>query len=312
MLSILIQIGLLFVGFLLLIKGADAFVDGAASVANRFGIPQLIIGLTIVACGTSLPEAAVSISAALKGSADISIGNVLGSNIMNVLLILGITAVICAIPVKKSTTRTEIPFVIGITVFLMGIGLWDNTVSRAEGIVLLLFLIAYLAYLFRAARHSQEEEAQTTEAKLPLWRMVLMIVIGVACIIFGSDLAVDAATSLAVSFGMSERFIGLTIVALGTSLPELVTSATAAMKGKTDIAMGNIVGSNIFNVLFIVGLTALVIPVPYGSEFFIDSLVALFAVVLLLLLVARKGKLTRVGGIAMLACYAAYFVYLLL
>ena len=309
--QIAIQLLLLVVGFFLLMKGADWFVEGASGIADKFGIPQLVIGLTIVAIGTSLPEAAVSISAALKGSAEITIGNVVGSNIMNILVILGLTSVICAVPVQKSTVKYEIPFVIIVTVILALLGLFDNTVGRLDGIILWVLMGVYMVYLLRMAKKGTAQEEEKKEKKQPVWKLLLMVVVGAVMIVGGSDVTVDAATKLATIFGMSERFIGLTIVALGTSLPELVTSVTAAIKGKADIAMGNIVGSNIFNILFVVGTTAVITPVVYSSTFLIDSLIAIGAAVLLLLCVLRKQKLTRPGGLIMLAGYAGYFVYLI-
>lgn len=310
--QIVIQLLLLVVGFVLLMKGADWFVEGASKIADKLGIPQLVIGLTIVALGTSLPEAAVSITSALKGSAEITIGNVVGSNIFNVLVILGLTAVICVIPVQKSTVKYEIPFTIAITVILAIMGLTDNTVGRLEGAVLWVLMIVYLLYLLKLAKNGQPlEEVPEADKNDKVWKMLLMVIVGGAMIVFGSDVTVDAATELAVMFGMSERFIGLTIVAFGTSLPELVTSVTAGVKGKTDIAVGNIVGSNIFNILFVVGTTALITPVVYSADFVVDSVVAISAVVLLLVCVFRKQKLSRLGGAIMLAGYAAYFVYLI-
>lgn len=308
---IVLQLLLLVVGFVLLMKGADWFVEGASKIADKFGIPQLVIGLTIVAMGTSLPEAAVSISAAVKGSAGITIGNVVGSNILNVLIILGLTAVICSIPVKKSTVKYEIPFTIGITAVLAALGLADNKVSRWEGAVLWVLMIVYLLYLLKMAKSGEGmDDIPEAGKKDTLFKMALMVVVGVVMIVGGSDVTVDAATALATVFHMDERLIGLTIIALGTSLPELVTSVTAAVKGKTDIAIGNIVGSNIFNILFVVGTTALITPVEYSANFTVDSIVAIAAVVLLLVCVLPRRKLTRLGGALMLAGYAAYFVYL--
>lgn len=308
--EILLQVLLLVVGFVMLMKGADWFVEGASQIADRLGIPQLVIGLTIVAMGTSLPEAAVSISAATQGSAEITIGNVMGSNIMNVLVILGLTAVVCVIPVQKSTVRYEIPFMILITAVLAGLGLADNQVSRPEGLILWAFMILYLFYLLRMAKNGTGGE-EVEGKKRPIWLLILMVLVGAAMIVFGSDITVDAATAIAKIFGMSERFIGLTIVAFGTSLPELVTSVTAAVKGKTDIAVGNIVGSNIFNILFVVGTTALITPVAYNSAFLVDSIIAVAAALFLFLCVFRNKKLGRLGGILMLAAYAGYFVYLI-
>lgn len=310
--EIVLQFLLLVVGFVMLMKGADWFVDGAAKIADRFGIPQLVIGLTIVAIGTSLPEAAVSLSAALQGSAEITIGNVVGSNILNILIILGLTSVVRTISVQKSTVRYEIPFVIAVTVLLAVLGLWDNQVSRIEGGILLAFLVLYMVYLLRMAKKGNSSETDSEEDKKEsMLKLLVMVVVGIVLIAWGSDVTVDAATKIATFFGMSERFIGLTIVALGTSLPELVTSVTAAVKGNSDIAMGNIVGSNIFNILFVVGATALITPVTYASGFMIDSIVAVAAAVLLLVCVLKNRKLTRAGGIVMLVGYVAYFVYLI-
>ena len=309
--SILLQVGLLIIGFVLLMKGADWFVDGASGVAGRLGISELIIGLTIVAMGTSLPEAAVSIAAATKGSAEITIGNVVGSNILNVLIILGITSFIRAIPVQNSTVKYEIPFTIGITILLLGLGIFDHIVGRTDGLILWFFMILYLLYLMRMAKQGKgNTEEEGNEKKKPLPFLIVMILVGGAMIVFGSDVTVDAATAIAREFGMTERFIGLTIVAFGTSLPELVTSVTAAIKGKSDIAIGNIVGSNIFNILFVVGTTALITPVAYSGAFLIDSFTAVFAAVLLFACVLKNHKLGRLGGCLMLISYAGYFVYL--
>lgn len=310
--SVILQLALLAVGFVLLMKGADWFVEGASKIADKLGVPQLVIGLTIVAMGTSLPEAAVSISAALKGSAELTVGNVVGSNILNVLLILGLTAVICVIPVQKSTVFYEIPFVIVITAVFSWLGLADHQISRGEGGILWGFMIVYLVYLLKMAKKGQAlEEAPESAGNDRLWKMILMVLLGAGMIVVGSDLAVDAASELARIFGMSERFIGLTIVAFGTSLPELVTSVVAATKGKSDIAVGNIVGSNIFNILFVVGTTALITPVTYSEGFFVDSICAVAAVVLLMICVVRRKRLSRIGGGIMLVAYGAYFVYLI-
>lgn len=310
--DILLQIVLLAIGFAMLMKGADWFVEGASAVADRLGIPLIVIGLTIAAMGTSLPEAAVSISAATKGSAGITIGNVVGSNIMNVLVILGLTGVIRKVEVQKNTIRYEIPFTILITALLAGLGLVDQKINRFEGAILWAFMILYLAYLYWLTKHGVPlGDMPEVDKSEPVWKMIVMIVVGIVMIVWGSDISVDAATALAKMFGMSERLIGLTIVAFGTSLPELVTSVTAAIKGKADIAVGNIVGSNIFNILFVVGTTALITPVTYSSDFLVDSLVAVATMILLLVCVARKKELGRPAGIVMLLVYAGYFVYLI-
>lgn len=307
-----VQLLLLALGFVLLVKGADWFVEGASGIADKFGIPQLVIGLTIVAMGTSAPETAVSITAALKGNADIAVGNVVGSNILNILIILGISSVITSIAVAKTTIRYEIPIMLGMTLLLLGFGANGGTICLWEGIVLLLCFIGYLLYMFVMMKKGEMQAEEMESAKKPLWKMLIACVVGLGLIIWGSDLTVDAATALAKIFGMSEKFIGLTVVALGTSLPELFTSVIAAKKGKADIAIGNIVGSNIFNILFVIGTSALIIPVVFEMSFVVDCLAAVAAGVILWLCVCRKKKLNRLDGIIMLVSYAAYFVYLLL
>ncbi len=306
--EILLQVVLLAVGFFMLVKGADWFVDGAAGIAGKFGIPQLVVGLTIVAMGTSAPEAAVSITAALGGSADITIGNVLGSNILNILVILGLSAVIVAVPVAKSTVKIEAPYMIGVTVLLLILGLTGNEIVLWEGIVLWAAFLLYLGYLLYMALKNKEEEEE--EESKPIWKLLLFTVVGVVLVVWGSDVTVDAATKIAQVLGMSERFIGLTIVALGTSLPELCTSVVAAKRGKADLAIGNIVGSNIFNILFVVGTTALITPVAFVPAFAVDAIVAITAAVLLWVCVLPKQKLNRTHGIIMLVAYAGYFAYL--
>lgn len=308
--EMLMQGVLLAAGFAMLVKGADWFVDGTAGIAERFGVPQLVIGLTIVAMGTSAPEAAVSITAALKGNAEITIGNIVGSNILNILIILGITSVIVSVAVAKSTVKYEIPYMLLITGMLLVFGYTGNVVTFGEGIALWAAFLFYLGYLFRMAVRDKEETAAAQEQKA-VWKMALAAVLGLVLVVWGSDVTVDAATGMAQAIGLSERFIGLTIVALGTSLPELFTSVSAAIKGKADIAIGNIVGSNIFNILFVVGTTALITPVVFQPGFVIDTAIAIGAGVLLLLCVYRGLKLTRPAGILMLVCYGGYFTYLL-
>lgn len=309
--EIILQILLLILGFGLLVKGADWFVDGAAGVAEKSGIPQLVIGLTIVAMGTSAPEAAVSITAALKGNAGITIGNIVGSNILNVLIILGLSAVIVPIAVAKSTVKVEMPYMILITFLLLGLGISGNEIRLWEGVVLWVAFLAYLGYLFWMVKKDKNQQEEVKKKEESIWKLLIMVIIGIVCIMLGSDFAVDAATVIAKEVGMSERLIGLTIVALGTSLPELVTSVSAAMKGKADIAIGNIVGSNIFNILFVVGTTALITPVVFESKFIIDTIISAAAGILLWLCVFRDRKLSRAGGAIMLVGYAAYFVYIM-
>ena len=308
--EILEQVLFIVVGFVMLIKGADWFVEGASGIATKLGIPQLVIGLTIVAMGTSAPEAAVSLTAAMKGSAEITIGNVVGSNILNILVILGVTAAIVVTAVGKSTICYEIPYMIGITLLILLLGYTGNEITFVEGLILWAAFLVYLGYLFIMAKKQQTKETEIQKQQ-PIWKLLLGVVIGLVLIIFGSDISVDGATELARIFGMSERFIGLTIVALGTSLPELFTSVSAARKGKSDIAIGNIVGSNIFNILFVVGTTALITPVAFASNFVVDTVIAIASGVLLLLCVIKKKALGRISGIIMLCGYAAYFIYLI-
>ena len=307
--DLLIQIGLLIIGFTMLVKGADYFVDGAAGVATKFGIPQLVVGLTIVAMGTSAPEAAVSITGALNNAADIAIGNVVGSNILNILIILGITGVITTVAVQKSTLMIEMPFMLGITILLIILGMTGNELTFMEGIIFWICFIAYLIYLYILAKKGTQEEE--TEDR-PVWKLLLFIIAGGIVVVLGANISVDAATAIAQAIGISERFIGLTIVALGTSLPELVASVTAARKGNADIAIGNIVGSNIFNVLFVLGTSALITPIPYQSTFLVDGIIAVAAGILLWAATIKKKALTRPWGIVMILGYAAYFVYLLM
>lgn len=309
--EILIQAVLLVIGFVMLVKGADFFVEGASGIAGKFGIPQLVIGLTIVAMGTSAPEAAVSITAALGGSADLTVGNVVGSNIMNILVILGITAVIVSVAIQKSTLQIELPFMIGISVLMVVLGYTGQVITRAEGAILGSFFCIYMAYLLYMAKKGKEE-VQEEQKEKPIWLLIIATIGGAVLIVVGSDFVVDAASAIATVFGMSQSFIGLTIVAFGTSLPELVTSITAARKGKADIAIGNIVGSNIFNILFVTGITAMITPVDYVlKSFFVDGLVMIGAGVLLLFGVLRTRMLKRPVGVLMLLCYTGYFAYLM-
>lgn len=308
--EILLQVLLLAVGFVMLIKGSDWFVDGSSGIATKFGIPQLVIGLTIVAMGTSAPEAAVSISAAFSGNADITIGNIVGSNILNILIILGLSSVIVPIAVAPSTIKIETPFMIAITVVMLLLGL-DGVVSLIDGIIFLVLFAAYLAYLFWMAKKDKNKDSNEETKNISIAKAVIFAIIGLVLIVLGSNVTVDAATKIAQAVGVSERFIGLTIVALGTSLPELFTSVTAARKGNADIAIGNIVGSNIFNILFVVGLSALIIPVPFDPKFIFDSIIAIAAGVLLLLCCLWTKKLKRWAGVTMLLGYAAYFVVIL-
>ena len=306
--NIILQLALLAVGFVMLVKGSDWFVDGAAGIAAKFRIPQIIIGLTIVAMGTSAPEAAVSITAAMGGSADITVGNIVGSNILNVLIILGLSAAIIAVPIGKSTQKVDAPFMIAISAIFLLLG-WDGKITRLDGVILLVFFVSYIGYMIWSALHSDEEAEEIKDMKI--WQMIMATIGGLALVVWGADVAVDAATELATIFGMSERFIGLTVVALGTSLPELFTSVTAARKGNADIAIGNIVGSNLFNILFVVGLSSMIIDGPFAANFRIDMAVAIAAPLFMWLASMKGMKLVRWHGIVMLLGYLAYLLYLL-
>lgn len=308
--ELVFQFALLALGFVLLGKGADWFVEGAAGIAAKFGIPQLVIGLTIVAMGTSAPEAAVSIAASLKGNADITIGNVVGSNIMNILVILGCAAVITPLLLARSTARIEIPYVIAVTALLYFQGM-DGAITFFDGVILCVGFVVYLLYLYRMAINSAPIEEEEQGEEMSLGKCVLWTLGGLAVIIAGSNVTVNAATAIAVFMGLSERIIGLTIVALGTSLPELFTSVTAARKGNADIAIGNIVGSNIFNILFVVALSALIVDIPFDKAFTFDSYVAIAAAVLLWVCVLPQEKLARWAGALMLASYGVYLWYLI-
>ena len=313
----LLQILILIAGFALLVKGADWFVDGAAGIARRFGIPPLIIGLTIVAMGTSAPEAAVSITAAARGSAEITIGNIVGSNVLNVFIILGITALIAPLAVEKTALKVDMPLTVLTSLLLLFLG-WDGRISRGDGVLLWVVFLLFLGHLLWEARKTRtghkatEEEYGNASGNRPLWTNLLLTAVGLAMIILGSRFAVSGASSLTAIAGLSERFIGLTIVALGTSLPELVTSVMAARKGSADIAIGNIVGSNLFNILFVVGTSALLIPVPFAAGFRLDTLVAAGAALLLWVFCLPKRKLPRAAGAVFLVCYAVYFAVLTL
>lgn len=309
-----IQLLLLVAGFVMLVKGADLFVDGASGIATKFGIPQLVIGLTIVAMGTSAPEAAVSITAAFADNADITIGNIVGSNILNILIILGISALVYPLAIQKSTLIVDIPVVLLATAVLYLLG-FDGNISRIDAMIMLVIFAAYLSYLFIGAKKEASlQKAENTDAEenaakeISLLKASIFTVIGLALIIGGSNFVVNSATAIATALGLSQRFIGLTIVALGTSLPELFTSVTAALKKNSDIAIGNIVGSNIFNILFIVGLSGLIIPVPFAEEFRFDTMISGVAAAALLLFCLPKKKLPRFAGAIMLVGYALYFM----
>lgn len=313
--SFLWNLCLLIVGFVVLIKGADIFVEGASSIATKFHIPQIVIGLTIVAFGTSAPEAAVSISAGLQGNGGIAVGNILGSNILNILLILGVTACIRTLNVQESTYKFEIPLVLFSSIVLAAMGLGVGTLNKFSGIVLWMIFVVFFVHLIKEAKKGTQETdvvVSNIGYKNNLLVMVLITLAGLIAIVWGSDLTVDGATGVAKMLGMSDRLIGLTIVAFGTSLPELITSATAAKKGNSDIAVGNIVGSNIFNLLFVLGTTAIIVDIPYGPEYLVDSIICIASVVILIVCIFKDKKISRKEGIAMLVFFAAYYAYLIM
>lgn len=312
----LLDIVLLCIGFVLLIKGADIFVEGSSKVAVKLHIPEIVIGLTIVAFGTSAPEAAISITSALNGSSDLSIGNIIGSNIMNVLLILGITGCICRLKVKETTYRYEIPFVMIITLLLLLLGKINGSINFFDGIILWIFFLlflSYLLYLSKSGDDSAIEDVETLTDKDTGLHLFLLIIFGMAGIVIGSNLTIEGASGIASALGVSERMIGLTIVAFGTSLPELITSVTAGLKGKADLSVGNIIGSNIFNILFVLGTTALVSPhaIAFSSKFIIDGIIAIVAMILFFCCITKKREVSRIGAMIMLISYVAYFIFLI-
>lgn len=313
----IVSLIMLVAGFVMLIKGADMFVDGASKVAAKLKVPLIVIGLTIVAFGTSAPEAAISINSAIQDNAGIAVGNVIGSNILNILIILGISALFTAVPVKKATFKYEIPFVIVISIVLLVLGVLGGTIGKLDAVILLLLFVAFFVYLILLSKKgdsSADDDVPALTEKDTVLKMILFIIIGLVAIVLGSDFTVTGATAIAEALNVDDRIIGLTIVAFGTSLPELVTSVTAARKHQADIAIGNIVGSNIFNILLVIGLAGVFSPNPikFENSFIIDGIVAVVSAVLLWLLIFKDKKLRKSGGIIMICCYAAYFVYLLI
>ena len=299
---------LLIVGFILLIKGADFFVDGASSTAKLLKVPSVIIGLTIVAMGTSAPEAAVSISAGLSGSSDIALSNVIGSNIFNLLIVVGVSAIICPMKTEKVILRRDIWWSLGAAVATL-IMMTDMKISGAEGILLLGGMAAYIAVLVFDAR-KKRDEGDEVKAMSPL-KSIIYIVGGLAAIIIGGDLVVDSACDIAAAFGMSEALIGLTIVAAGTSLPELVTSIVAAKKGDSGLALGNVVGSNIFNILFILGSASALTTINVAPELFIDTAILIGVTLMMYFLCRSKDKTSRGEGALCVLVYAAYMAYII-
>ena len=303
---------LLIVGFILLIKGADIFVDGASSIAGKLKVPSLIIGLTVVSIGTSLPEAAVSLSASLSGTNEISLGNVIGSNIFNILVVVGISSAILPIITDMDILKRDMPINLAATVTLF-IMLIDRKLTRAESIILLVFLATYMFMLIRSALKSRSENAEEEETKILSWpKSIIFVVLGAAAIIGGGQLVVNSAKTIASALGMSETLIGLTVVAFGTSLPELVTSIVAAKKGDSGIAMGNVVGSCLFNILFILGLTGTITPMTASLAMSIDTGILIGISALMILFAYTKRKTSRWEGIVFTSMYVVYTAYIIM
>lgn len=316
---IMISLLLLALGFFLLVRSSDWMIDGASAIAKRFDVPDLIIGLTIVAFGTSAPELVVSLIAAFTGSTDLSVANLVGSNIANILLILGVAACIYPLSVKRSTTWKEIPFSL-LAIVILGVMAFDRlhtgiaSFQRSDGIILLAFFGIFLVYMFEMMRDSKRPaDLEDIEVKsMKLQKAILFTAIGTVGLALGGRAVVSGAVMMAQSFGLSERLIGLTIVAIGTSLPELVASAVAAFKKRADIAVGNVVGSNIFNILWILGLTATIAPISVPVDIVGDILVAIGATLLLFLFVfvGPRRRIDRLEGVLLLTSYFGYLVYL--
>ncbi len=321
--ELFLNIILLAVGFYMLVKGADWFVDSAAGIAGKLKVPELVIGLTLVAFGTSAPELSVSLTSAIKTqSAGIAIGNVVGSNIVNIFFILGVTSLICRIPCSRNSLILDFPVLLASSVLFILLGTIGNKFSRLDGIIMVSCLVLYVSVLvimsIKQRTNLFAEENEETSEKLTgisawykkmcdrIWFLIIMVFVGLALIIYGSDFVVKSATYIAQKVGVSDRIIGLTMIAFGTSLPELVTSITAARKGKTDIAIGNIIGSNIFNILCVAGISAIFVPLSFEG-FMQDSYVALAAAAILSVLCYIPGHtLGKIGGTVMFAGYVAY------
>ncbi len=318
--SIISPYVLLIVGFVCLIKGADLFVDGSSSVAKLLKVPSIIIGLTVVAFGTSMPEASVSISSAIAGANELAVSNVVGSNIFNLLVVLGASALIMPVCVGKDSVKKEIPFSILCTVALLGALLLGKnaegfTLGWIAGIVLLALFAFYMYWQISSALKARKAGAVEEEddgKKISLPKSLIFIVIGIAAIILGGNWVVNGATAIAYKFGMSETLVGMTIVAVGTSLPELVTSMVAAKKGESDIALGNVIGSNIFNIIFILGFSCLVSPITVGMEAIIDTAFSIVITVVGLVFAGTKLKFQRWEGGVFVGTYVVYLTYMIL
>lgn len=306
----LIEIFILITGFVMLMKGADWFVEGASHLALHFRIPQIVIGLTVLAFGTSAPEAAISITSALKNSNDLAIGNIIGSNIINVLLILGVVGLITQLKVKKTTYNYEIPFVLMITLLMLILSKWDQSLNRFDGMILLVCFGLFFVYLIYMAKRQKEDDQEVMIHSLA--KIVVFLLLGIVGILAGSHLTINAAEKIAVALGISKRIVGLTVVAFGTSLPELVTSLVAACKQNDDLSVGNIIGSNIFNILFILGISVMIKgEIPFNDHFIVDGIVAIMALMVLYGFINKNYYLRRIGALMMLMMYGAYFILIM-
>lgn len=311
---------LLIIGFALLIKGAGFFVDGSSNIARLLQVPPILIGLTIVAFGTSSPEATVSIIAALEGNADVAVGNVVGSNIFNITLVVGVAAFLYPLKVESETIRKEIPFTILASVALLILmsdialqGLGSNMITRSDGFIFLLFLSIFMYYIIEIGLKSRKNAMVEPVPENISWgKNILITLLGLAAIIFGGDLVVDNGTKIAFSLGMSETLVGLTIIAIGTSLPELVTSISAALKKESEIALGNIVGSNIFNILFVLGASATISPLAVNDKVFMDVVFMIVLTVVLLIFSRTHFKIGKREGVVLVAAYIIYLIYIIL
>lgn len=303
---------LLFLGFLLLIKGADLFVEGASSLSAYFNLPPLLIGLTIVAFGTSAPEASVSFVASLDGSGDLILGNIIGSNIFNILMVIGVSSMIMTIRVFKNTIIKEFPLAL-FSALLLFFLVHDGVISRTDGIILLLGFGVFLFYLIKMAKLGQEIDSSITDIKaLPLSRTIVFLIFGLLMVIFGGNVVVNNASKIAMQWGMSEALVGITIVAIGTSLPELVTSAVAAYKGQSDIALGNIIGSNLFNVLFILGTSAVINPIFASGKFFTDIIFLTLVTGITYFFAFTKSEINKFEGASLILFYIVYMIYIII
>ena len=309
--SIILQFVLLIVGFVFLIKGSDFFVDGASSIASLLKIPTVIVGLTIVAFGTSAPEAAVSITSAITGNNAMAVSNVIGSNLFNILMVIGISALLGELLMEKDVLNKDLPFLVGITVLFAAFIIIGWNVSQIEGIILLIILIAYVAHLIKSAKKSDNANV-VEKPKFTLPYSILFIIIGLAGIVIGGDLVVNSASDIAIAFGMSETLVGLTIVAIGTSLPELVTSLTALKKGENQLVIGNVIGSNIFNILFVLGASSAITAISLDSSMLIDVTFMVFVTVLCFIFGKTQDKFDRKEGAILVALFIAYMIFAIL